>query len=423
MMYRAIFLLCVWCVYTTSGGILDSAKNLIHGGSDFVKESVHNVFNFDSPPKRTPIPEFIKEAGYESESHYVTTPDGYILNIHRIPRGKTNKPKKDIPVYLQHGLLCSSADWVILGPNKSLSFLLADEGYDVWLGNVRGNTYSRNHTTLSPDKDADAFWDFSWNEIGIYDIPTMIDYILKATGKSQVFHVGHSQGTTSFYVMTSERPQYNRKVKAHISLAPVAFMKHLISPLVRVLAYGNLPFGNQQTFIGKNEFFPSTAFLVLLNDAICGVGVGAVYCKISIFALAGFSPNEMDAKDTSVIYAHYPAGAATRQILHYTQEVVSGHFRKYDFGKTKNKQLYNGSEVPPNYDLFKITAPIHLIYSSNDWLSHETDVENLYQHLKSVREKFWVPIPTWNHMDYLFGKDAPKLIYEKIMNILNKYED
>ena len=83
----------------------------------------------------------------------MTTEDGYILELHRLPP----KNNSNGPVFLQHGLLGSSADWLMTG-NRSLPFLLNNLGFDVWLGNARGNTYSRNHTTLSV---ADlTFWQF-----------------------------------------------------------------------------------------------------------------------------------------------------------------------------------------------------------------------------------------------------------------------
>lgn len=54
--------------------------------------------------------------GYPVETHYVTTSDGYILTVHRIPSGNSGNGKV---AYLQHGILASSADWCVMGAGKS----------------------------------------------------------------------------------------------------------------------------------------------------------------------------------------------------------------------------------------------------------------------------------------------------------------
>ena len=80
----------------------------------------------------------------------------------------------------------------------------------------------------------------SWHEIGTSDIPAMLDYVLEKTDRKQLIYAGHSQGTTGFFVMASELPEYQDKVKAMIALAPVAYLTYIRSPFFRVLAtFGN----------------------------------------------------------------------------------------------------------------------------------------------------------------------------------------
>ena len=73
--------------------------------------------------------------------------------------------------------------------------------------------------------------DFRWHELGLYDVPASIDYVLRTTGKNKLNYVGHSMGTTSFFVMASMRPDYNQKINQMIALAPVAYMSHTRSPI------------------------------------------------------------------------------------------------------------------------------------------------------------------------------------------------
>ena len=58
---------------------------------------------------------------------------------------------------------------------------LAEEGYDVWLGNSRGTEFSQTHSYLNPEKDG-KFWEFTWADMGKYDVPAMISKIKTQTG-------------------------------------------------------------------------------------------------------------------------------------------------------------------------------------------------------------------------------------------------
>jgi lysosomal acid lipase/cholesteryl ester hydrolase len=133
-------------------------------------------------------------------------------------------------VFLQHGFLCSSADWLVGPRSAALGFILADAGYDVWLGNFRGNTYSRRHLTLDPELK--EFWRFSFDEHGQQDLPAMLDHVLAITGRQRLIYIGHSMGTLAFWIMMNVRPEMNAKVELMVGLAPAAApVLHPANPL------------------------------------------------------------------------------------------------------------------------------------------------------------------------------------------------
>ena len=47
-------------------------------------------------------------------------------------------------------------------------------------------------------------------------------------------YVGHSQGTTQFLVMASEKPEYNGKISLAAGLAPAAFTGYLRGPITQL---------------------------------------------------------------------------------------------------------------------------------------------------------------------------------------------
>lgn len=234
----------------------------------------------------------MRSYGYPCEEYTVTTADGYIIRIFRIPYGrqcgKDEGPKK--PVMMQHGLLNSCDDWIVLG-EKCLCFILANQCYDVWIGNNRGTFYGRRHKWLDPN--GSKFWDFCWHEMGVYDLPAMIDFILIKTGCGQLHYVGFSQGTTQFFTCMSKRSEYNNKIISASLLAPVAFMGHMQS-LLRLLA----PMTDAIEFIcgwGNGEFLPRSDLVSIIGGEMCKDGSPMQdMCGNMMFAICGANPDQMN---------------------------------------------------------------------------------------------------------------------------------
>lgn len=77
---------------------------------------------------------------------------------------------------------------------------------------------------------------YSFDEIGRYDLPAMIDYVLKETQKDELRYVGFSEGVTTFLVMMNYRPEYNGKISTAIAWAPLTDAYRTKSKIINSLA-------------------------------------------------------------------------------------------------------------------------------------------------------------------------------------------
>ncbi|KAG6444048.1 lipase 3 [Manduca sexta] len=406
-----IFTFCLLCI----------SKSQVYGNELFENDLFSRTHSSVLEDARLDTFSLIRKYGYPCEIHRVYTEDGYILEMHRVPHGAHDDRNEPRPVvFLQHGLLSSSAEWILMKPGKGLAYVLADHGYDVWMGNARGNTYSRRHISMKPTSS--SFWKFSWHEIGYYDLPAMIDYVLRETGVAKVQYIGFSQGTTAFWVMTSSRPEYNDKISAMHALAPVAYIPNIKSPLIKAIG----PFTNSLEvifkLIGADEFLPNGKMNELAGQKMCiEEALTQVLCTNLLFLICGYNIDQLNKTMLPVVMGHTPAGASTRQMIHFGQSYNSGEFRHFDHGWLKNKLIY-GSFKPPAYNLNAIRTPIFLHYADNDWLSTPKDVDRLSKDIKSVVGKFRVAMPEFNHLDFVFAINATEIVYHRLLNIMQVFD-
>ncbi|CAG9562211.1 unnamed protein product [Danaus chrysippus] len=353
--------------------------------------------------------------GHPAIRHEVTTDDGYILTLFHIPG------RSKLPVLLMHGFL-DTADTFLLRGNDSMGIALANAGYDLWFGNCRGNRYSRRHRDLDPNRDS-SYWSFTFHEMGYYDLPALIDRVLNETAAPSLTTIGHSQGTTIFFVLGSTRPEYNSKINVFIALAPVVYLQHLPLPFQTILnslpvIYKILASANIQV----NEFFGYDSVATIFLRTFCPQNfISSQFCLNNIlYPILGFDPFTFDQRFLRIFFYHYPAGASWRDPLHFTQISKSGIFRRYDFGNDKNMLMYN-STSPPLYQLNRVTMPVALIVARNDPISTLSNVDLLKHQLPNVADYVVVPWILFSHGDFVWSQSAPIHLFPQIKRVLLRF--
>ncbi|TVU13405.1 hypothetical protein EJB05_40459, partial [Eragrostis curvula] len=367
----------------------------------------------------------VEPFGYKCEEHTVTTSDGYILSLQRIPSGHAGGSSSGkIPVLLQHGLMMDGVTWLMNSPAESLGYILADNGYDVWIANSRGTVYSRGHTSLSAATDP-AYWDWSWDELASNDLAAVVQYVYAQSGQQKMHYVGHSLGTLIAFAALSQQQQLGMLRSAGL-LSPIAYLDDVSSPLARAAA--DIFLGEALYWLGVNEFDPTGTLFTYANL----VSREAVHTLVTDICeqpgidcynlMSSFTGDNccLDNSSVNVFLAHEPQASATKNMVHLAQMIRRGTIAKYDYGNAADNTNHYGQATPPAYDVSAIPDdfPLFLSYGGQDSLSDADDVRRLIQTTLNSHDadKLTVQyLDDYAHADFVMAGNAKERVYGPLM--------
>ncbi|GAB7359727.1 hypothetical protein MBLNU230_g6902t1 [Neophaeotheca triangularis] len=360
--------------------------------------------------------------GYYAEEHIVQTGDGYLLGLHRLgwKRGEEEQKVNAGPgsgsiekkvVYLHHGLMMNSEVWVCLTEKeRCLPFELVEQGYDVWLGNNRGNKYSKKCLHHSPTST--EFWNFSMDQFAFHDIPDSIEYVLSTTHQPSLSYIGFSQGTAQAFATLSIHPTLNDKVDVFVALAPAMAPPGLASGIV-------------SSFVKST---PSILFLAFGRRAILGSatmwqamlypGIFSYFIDTSLRFLFGWQTKNITAHQKLAAYPHLYSFSSTKTVVHWFQIIRNRAFQMFDdevstpFAVSSSSKYYKVAKFPTR----NIKTPIVLIYGGSDSL---VDINIMLKELP--KHTIAKEIPKYEHLDLLWASDVDTLVFPHVLQALETY--
>ncbi|KAF5388879.1 hypothetical protein D9757_005596 [Collybiopsis confluens] len=334
---------------------------------------------------------------YTPEEHVVLTKDGYLLGLHRIPSKKgeqSPRPGTSIGkpvVYLHHGLLMNS------------------EGFDVWLGNNRGNKYSKKSIHHGPNST--KFWDFSIDDFAWHDIPDSIHYILDITKASTLSYIGFSQGTAQAFAALSIHPQLNEKINVFIALAPALSPAGLSASIVDGLMKSSPTL--MYLFFGRKSILSSAA----MWQSIIYPPIFAKVIDVSLIWMFNWHSRNITPNQKIAAYAHLYSFASTKSVVHWFQIMRNGAFLMYDDEvMSPIVRTSVSSYRPARFPTKNIVTPIVLLYGDHDSL---VDIDSMMTQLPQHTEAR--PLVSYEHIDILWGKDVDRDVIPEVLDALKRY--
>ncbi|MDW8307634.1 MAG: alpha/beta fold hydrolase [Leptospiraceae bacterium] len=323
------------------------------------------------------------------ERHEVITRDGWKLTLEHFP---SSGPGKRFPVLLCHGLL-ANRNYFKIKEEKSLAYLLAQAGYDVWLMDLRGRADAG-----SPSYFFGKFrYNYGIDEYIRHDADAAIAYVLEKTKSNKLNWIGHSLGGVVGY---SRAGSYeDRRLHTLVTLgSPMR-----IAPLDRSMQF----------------LFRMQGAMVLLP----AIPVSP------LFKLGFWGPGFLQKPFERVLIYLPNTDKETKELLVF--EVVTNISKNevYQFIDAVLHEAVVSSDKKINYrqDLRKISIPVLAIAARRDHLADPLTVRDAFELLGSKDKFLFIASKAeglsedYGHTDLLVGKKAHEEIFPKIIHFLDKF--
>jgi len=305
---------------------------------------------------------------------------------------------------------------------------LVNQGFDVWVGNNRGNKYSNriSENVSEVKKSYEKYFDFSFVEMGLYDQPAVYKYILsKHSEEQQIYYIGNSQGNSQMFagLLDEESGEYlSSKTKKFIAAAPIVFLnntdQYYLQLFFKILKLSQATI----SWLGITEFAPggcSSEINIIHKIAkwFCGNKYLRFVCMNMIPGVPFDEKYDNIFDDIISVMHHNPSGSSIKTLQHFAQlaQIPKDQFRfeKFNYGPDENLKRY-GSQNPPQWDLSKMKVDTVLINGTADLISSKSNVNALIERLPKDKTKLY-EIEDWDHVTLLFAKDPTKLF--KILDL------
>jgi pimeloyl-ACP methyl ester carboxylesterase len=338
---------------------------------------------------------------YNVEKHRVNTEDGHELIVQHIVlrNGTTDNSKRPV-VFMQHGLLETSGIFVL--SDFSLAFLMAEAGYDVWLGNNRTSHYGQEKFSKSED------FSFSIDDLIKYDFPAMVDYIIENTQCERINFVGQSQGAGQCFGALSSQPSLKNKFDKCVLLSPAIFLKKMpdqwfLQFLMKIPA----------TWFGDAEFLPA----IVVFSRIMPWQLTAIAGKY-IMKLMGFIDKDIGGDSLyhrSTWFANIPTGCTSvNNVLHWLELLRHGGcIRRF----SSEKSCYKVDHMLSEWQQQQPDRKIHIFLGQNDCV---VDVYQTTESFAKYSDFCSVHVyEGYGHTDFIWSaKEHVEPIYHQILSLM-----